>query len=325
MKYYYTYTELQSEMSVLQNTFAIVRLVDPFICHTVKISMADGILTLTPDKPCYSVWDKKQQCVNCISARAMKSKTSCTKFEYMQDHIYQIFCRYILLEDRELIMELVTDITGSVLNGEESPKEIENEFLFLNNKMVTDPVTLAYHPHYIDEHLINAAAYSGWNSEAFHLALIKIDNLDDICRDLGELACKGVLRAVADAAREILSDTGDGSFLARYDESIFFLACGCISHEELQIRLLELVRQASCLPVLFHGKPVPPRLSAGFLTCPPGKYHIFRECGKPNNYAEEQRPPAPDEYLQAGTILMEVRRLLDAAGRQPSGIAGRIL
>ena len=144
-------------------------------------------------------------------------------------------------------------------------------------------------------------------------------------RDLGELACKGVLRAVADAAREILSDTGDGSFLARYDESIFFLACGCISHEELQIRLLELVRQASCLPVLFHGKPVPPRLSAGFLTCPPGKYHIFRECGKPNNYAEEQRPPAPDEYLQAGTILMEVRRLLDAAGRQPSGIAGRIL
>lgn len=92
--------------------------------------MADGILTLTPDKPCYSVWDKKQQCVNCISARAMKSKTSCTKFEYMQDHIYQIFCRYILLEDRELIMELVTDITGSVLNGEESPKEIENEFLF---------------------------------------------------------------------------------------------------------------------------------------------------------------------------------------------------
>lgn len=67
--------------------------------------------------------------------------------------------------------------------------------------MVTDPVTLAYHPHYIDEHLINAAAYSGWNSEAFHLALIKIDNLDDICRDLGELACKGVLRAVADAAQ----------------------------------------------------------------------------------------------------------------------------
>ena len=74
-----------------------------------------------------------------------------------------------------------------------------------------------------------------------------------------------------------------------------------------------------------RDRPVPPRLSAGFLTCPPGKYHIFRECGKPNNYAEEQRPPAPDEYLQAGTILMEVRRLLDAAGRQPSGIAGRIL
>ena len=61
----------------------------------------------------------------------MKSKPPAQNLNICRIHIYQIFCRYILLlEDRELIMELVTDITGSVLNGEESPKEIENEFLF---------------------------------------------------------------------------------------------------------------------------------------------------------------------------------------------------
>ncbi|WP_455615338.1 diguanylate cyclase domain-containing protein [Eisenbergiella sp.] len=325
MKFNYSYSELQSEMSVLENTFDIVRLVDPFICRTIKISKADGAMTLAPGKPCYSVWEKRQQCVNCISARAMKAKSACTKFEYMQEHIYQIFCRYILLEDRELILELVTDITDSVLNGEEAPEEIENEFLFLNDKMVTDPVSLAYHPHYIDEHLINAAAHSGRNEEAFHLALININNLEDIRRELGELACKGVLRAVADAAREMLADTGEGSFLARFDDSSFFLATGCISHEELQNRLLELVRQASCLPILFHGKPVSPRLSAGFLTCPPGKYHIFRECGKPQPPTDGLMLPAPDEYLQAGTILKDVRELLEQARHQPSGIAGRVL
>lgn len=325
MKFNYSYSELQSEMSVLENTFDIVRLVDPFICRTIKISGTDGAMALVPDKSCYSVWEKSQQCVNCISARAMKSKSACTKFEYMQEHIYQIFCRYILLEERELILELVTDITDSLLNGEEAPGEIENEFLFLNNKMVTDPVTRAYHPHYIDEHLINAAAHSGRNAEAFHLALININNLADIHGKLGELACKGVLCAVADAVREMLSDTGEGSFLARFDETTFFLATGCISHEELQNRLLQLVRQASCLPILFHGKPVPPRLSAGFLTCPPGKYHIFRECGNAQIPGEEQRLPAPDEYLQADAILKDVRELLAQARHQPSGVAGRIL
>ena len=191
--------------------------------------------------------------------------------------------------------------------------------------MVTDPVTLAYHPHYIDEHLINAAAHSGRNEEAFHLALININNLEDIRRELGELACKGVLCAVADAVREMLSDTGEGSFLARFDETTFFLATGCISHEELQNRLFQLVRQAPCLPILFQGKPVPPRLSAGFLTCPPGKYHIFRKCGKSHTPADGLMLPAPDEYLQAGTILKDVQDLLEQASHQPSGIAGRIL
>lgn len=325
MKFYYSYPELRSEMSVLENTFDIVRLVDPFICRTVKISMTDGAVTLIPDNPCYSIWGKKQQCVNCISARAMKSKSACTKFEYMQGHIYQIFCRYILLENRELIIELITDITDSVLNGEESPAEIEKEFLSLNNKMVTDPVTLAYHPHYIDEHLINAAAHSSRNSEAFHLALIHISNLEDIRLDLGSLACKGVLRAVADAAREMLSDMGEGSFLARFDESSFFLAAGCISHDTLQNRLLHLVQQAPLLPILFHGKPVSPRLNAGFLTCPPGKYHIFREGEITPVPAGGNGLPATDEYLQARTILKDVKELLEQARLQPSGIAGRIL
>ncbi len=33
MKYEYTYAELKNEMSVLENTFSIVRLVDPIICR----------------------------------------------------------------------------------------------------------------------------------------------------------------------------------------------------------------------------------------------------------------------------------------------------
>lgn len=38
MKYEYTYAELKNEMSVLENTFSIVRLVDPIICRVVHVN-----------------------------------------------------------------------------------------------------------------------------------------------------------------------------------------------------------------------------------------------------------------------------------------------
>lgn len=61
MKYEYTYAELKNEMSVLENTFSIVRLVDPIICRVVHVTLQNDKLIFSPTSPCYQVWNRSQQ------------------------------------------------------------------------------------------------------------------------------------------------------------------------------------------------------------------------------------------------------------------------
>ena len=51
MKYEYTYAELKNEMSVLENTFSIVRLVDPIICRVVHVTLQNDKLIFSPTSP----------------------------------------------------------------------------------------------------------------------------------------------------------------------------------------------------------------------------------------------------------------------------------
>lgn len=54
MKYEYTYAELKNEMSVLENTFSIVRLVDPIICRVVHVTLQNDKLIFSPTSPLLS-------------------------------------------------------------------------------------------------------------------------------------------------------------------------------------------------------------------------------------------------------------------------------
>ena len=140
MKYEYTYAELKNEMSVLENTFSIVRLVDPIICRVVHVTLQNDKLIFSPTSPCYQVWNRSQQCANCISARTLRSGQACTKFECIENQVFQIICRYILLENTKLILEMGTDITAFVLDSRKTKEEIQEGIRDLNHKMVTDPV-----------------------------------------------------------------------------------------------------------------------------------------------------------------------------------------
>ena len=172
MKYEYTYAELKNEMSVLENTFSIVRLVDPIICRVVHVTLQNDKLIFSPTSPCYQVWNRSQQCANCISARTLRSGQACTKFECIENQVFQIICRYILLENTKLILEMGTDITAFVLDSRKTKEEIQEGIRDLNHKMVTDPVTQAYRPHYIEEHLLHTAMNTGNNP--YSLSLIHI-------------------------------------------------------------------------------------------------------------------------------------------------------
>ena len=301
MKYEYTYAELKNEMSVLENTFSIVRLVDPIICRVVHVTLQNDKLIFSPTSPCYQVWNRSQQCANCISARTLRSGQACTKFECIENQVFQIICRYILLENTKLILEMGTDITAFVLDSRKTKEEIQEGIRDLNHKMVTDPVTQAYRPHYIEEHLLHTAMNTGNNPYSFHLALIGIDGLEEIRKNSGHLACDGILRAAADSIRKYLHGEDTGAFLALYNEDTFLFAAGSDTHEELKEKLLKVIHNAPAVPILFGEKPLSLQLCAGLITC------------------------TSPELIQKDRLINTLDSLREKAGQLPLRLADRII
>lgn len=114
----YTLSDIRVEMEVLKNTFDIVRLVEPIM--RVECSVC-GATVDYDEYNCYSVWTKVERCENCISAKSLQEKKNYTKFEFVDKDIYFVIARYLVVDDLELVLELVT----KVKDGRNQPVLIE--------------------------------------------------------------------------------------------------------------------------------------------------------------------------------------------------------
>lgn len=117
MKQHYTFSELEKEVAVLKNVFETVRLVDPV--HCVGYELSPELSSYIPQPyPCYHVLGKSLRCKNCIAAKAAQDKKSYTKFEFADQEIYYIIAKYIKIDNLNLIMEMITNVTeNTVLDG----------------------------------------------------------------------------------------------------------------------------------------------------------------------------------------------------------------
>lgn len=228
-------------------------------------------------------------------------RTGLHQIRMYRNQVFQIICRYILLENTKLILEMGTDITAFVLDSRKTKEEIQEGIRDLNHKMVTDPVTQAYRPHYIEEHLLHTAMNTGNNPYSFHLALIGIDGLEEIRKNSGHLACDGILRAAADSIRKYLPGEDTGAFLALYNEDTFLFAAGSDTHEELKEKLLKVIHNAPAVPILFGEKPLSLQLCAGLVTC------------------------TSPELIQKDRLINTLDSLREKAGQLPLRLADRII
>ncbi|MCH5186037.1 MAG: hypothetical protein J1F64_07930 [Oscillospiraceae bacterium] len=169
MKTEYTLEELKNEMSVLENTFTTVRLVNPKKC---KICYPDSLFINSKQwHSCFVTWDKCRRCNNCISIRTLETHRSHSKMEYVNDRVYIIMSRYIVCEGKEFVMETMKDISDSMdvfSNG-----SAMYAFMDQTNNVITDFETGTYNRRYVDEHL--APFISQNRDKNVCMALIHID------------------------------------------------------------------------------------------------------------------------------------------------------
>ena len=227
----YSIEEMQLCMQEFRKFFQVVRLVNPSEMREIYFD-AQGHVQRA-DHNCFEVWRKDGRCENCISARSCTQKGSFAKFEFIGNDIYFVISQAVMVDGKSFVLELVRNVNSSM-------EESMLDKLFTNEDFIAR-VTSANRSQYRDSltGLRNRRFYTDQMSglSAVAVAIIKLDNLEDIEDSYGEVAGREALRAFAECVR---TEVPDNSELMRYSDKELLLMMDFVSYDEFYDLLAEV-------------------------------------------------------------------------------------
>lgn len=194
--YNVTYDRLLEIIDVYKQLFDVVRVVEPEYANVVDVCK-DGTIKVAA-KNCFAIWDRQERCVNCISGRALVSKSNKTKFEFVDNDTYFVLAEYFNVEGKDVVLELVKKIDEETLLKAEGENRFVDRITTYNDQMYKDSLTKVRNRRYLDEQVY------AFSCEA--IAMIDIDYFkkvnDTYGHAVGDIALKKVAQAIRNCVRE---------------------------------------------------------------------------------------------------------------------------
>ena len=227
---YPTITQSESVALIrhLKLVFDLVRLVD--VSNMIQYNLNENDELIPGKYKCYAVWNKEDRCENCISAKAFASKNRLTKYEFVGDDIYYVVAKYMIIGDKEYIIEIVSKVTDEILFGAFGKDTLINTLLQYNDKIYKDPLTGAYNRYYYEEQLQALK-----NTPA--VAMLDIDRFKQINDTFGHPAGDAVLREVVKVIRK---NVRSGDVVIRYGGDEFLIVFNSMDKSSYARKLEEL-------------------------------------------------------------------------------------
>ena len=205
-------TRQESEVMIkeLSKVFDVVRLLDEETLETGNIkdvTDAEGF----PCK-CYSFWKKGDNCKNCTSRDAFRKKNEQLKLEYLDSNIYQVISKYVEIDGKPYVMELINQMNSDAVMDEDGRNELIKQLSGYNRELYTDALTGIYNRRYYEERIRNSNMSAG-------VAMIDLDDFkiynDTFGHDAGDLALTTVVGIIKDNVRrtDMLIRMGGDEFL----------------------------------------------------------------------------------------------------------------
>ena len=205
-------TRQESEVMIkeLSKVFDVVRLLDEETLETGNIkdvTDAEGF----PCK-CYSFWKKGDNCKNCTSRDAFRKKNEQLKLEYLDSNIYQVISKYVEIDGKPYVMELINVMNSDAVMDEDGRNELIRQLSGYNRELYTDALTGIYNRRYYEERIRNSNMSAG-------VAMIDLDDFkiynDTFGHDAGDLALTTVVGIIKDNVRrtDMLIRMGGDEFL----------------------------------------------------------------------------------------------------------------
>ena len=200
-----TRQQAEQEMACLRKIYASVRLLDP---------------KMLAEEPCYPPWKNVHPCTSCVGREAMAGKCQCSKLETLGSSLYQVTARYVEVDGKPYVMEMILPLDASARSTLNS-----NELIY------RDALTGAYNRRFYEEELKHKYLNAG-------VAMIDLDDFK-LCNDTyGHSAGDAALRLIVSIIHRRIRST---DMLVRYGGDEFLLIFPHIP-EHVFIKRLEQIR-----------------------------------------------------------------------------------
>ena len=106
--YKMTGQQAEERMQLYREIFTVVRLLD---AGDLRLSGSNEGREYQTGKmehcSCYEYWEKNEPCENCISRKVYQDRIQLTKLEYKENDLYEVTSRYVEVDGKPCVMELV--------------------------------------------------------------------------------------------------------------------------------------------------------------------------------------------------------------------------
>ena len=144
-----TMEQLKAFIEQQKMIFDEVRLVD--IATTKTYYLDDQQQICVEPHACYEFWNRAGKCQNCSSAKAFTTKGQVTKYEFIDSRIFFVISKYIEIEDRAFVLEMISKSDNHTLYGAQGQSQLAKILTKLNARVYTDSLTKVFNRAYYDE------------------------------------------------------------------------------------------------------------------------------------------------------------------------------
>ena len=225
-----TMQEAERKMESLREVFQVVRLVDGKMLMDREKRINAGDLSETCQ--CYSFWKKDKECENCSSLLALKEQTQKIKFEFLDLQVFQVISRYVEIDGRPYVMEMIQNLDESIQIDQEGYDKLISKLSGYNEKLYTDVLTGIYNRRFFEEKIKNMEDEAG-------IAVIDLDDFKLHNDTYGHSAGDAALIMTANIIKKYIRKT---DILIRYGGDEFLLILPSIKKHIFEDKL-KLIRE----------------------------------------------------------------------------------
>lgn len=232
MKKEFTKAEADLYLSEQAKDNDIVRLVHPMQKEVVSIENNRDI----PVGTCFKVWGKEDRCENCTSLRASLKEDQAYKIELINGKTYLVHSRYIRIDGKDYVAEMVKDVSECLLLDSKEKDKIAALLNSYNQMLLSDSLTSLFNRRFLDEQFVPSLRCCQDQHLQVNIAFVDVDDFKHINDAYGHLVGDELLKYGAAYFKTAYGSRTHGKerLVIRFGGDEFLvIACG-VSFSEFQ-------------------------------------------------------------------------------------------